>query len=160
LTRNVKVIRLICKMFLLKLIFSGLSIIDMFVNSERLLKLPPNSSLRWNSSWICQHSWSHWIANPNFFVQIIGALKYFAEEHVCHRDLRLDNICLDNHRTVKVIDFGFGHRYDTENPSMNVQCGTPGYSAPDLMREWSFTQGWLGDFLSLVKVGRILQMLW
>jgi MAP/microtubule affinity-regulating kinase len=69
-----------------------------------------------------------------FFVQLIDALKYMESVHVCHRDLRLDNICLDNRRTVKVIDFGFGHRYDPADPTMDVQCGTPQYSAPEVLR--------------------------
>jgi serine/threonine protein kinase len=69
-----------------------------------------------------------------FFGQLLSALAYLAEQRVCHRDLRLDNICLDNRRNVKVIDFGFGHRCDPAAPHMDVLCGCPEYCAPEMLR--------------------------
>jgi serine/threonine protein kinase len=75
----------------------------------------------------------------HFFTQLLSALNYLSEQGVCHRDLRLDNICLDARRNVKVIDFGFGHRLDPASPHMDLLCGCPEYCAPEMLREEPYT---------------------
>lgn len=58
------------------------------------------------------------------FKQIVSAVAYMHSLNVVHRDLKLDNILINDSREVKLIDFGFssGAAPDEKLPS---QCGTP-----------------------------------
>lgn len=47
------------------------------------------------------------------FLQIVNAFVYLEKNNILHRDLRAANILIDNIGTVKVIDFGFGKRLNT-----------------------------------------------
>jgi serine/threonine protein kinase len=38
--------------------------------------------------------------------QIISAVNWLANNYVCHRDIKPDNIMIDEHKTPKIIDFG------------------------------------------------------
>lgn len=41
-----------------------------------------------------------------YFYQLISGLKYCHDMGVCHRDLRLENLLLDNYGNLKITDFG------------------------------------------------------
>jgi len=61
---------------------------------------------------------------------ILNAVNYFHSKFICHWDLKLENILLDNHKNVKLIDFGFATYSKNKN---NNFCGTPSYMAPELI---------------------------
>jgi len=62
---------------------------------------------------------------------ILEALTYFEENKIMHRDLKPDNILIDNDLNVKIIDFGLAAYYDTED-LLHDRCGTAGYIAPEI----------------------------
>jgi serine/threonine protein kinase len=41
------------------------------------------------------------------FTQLVGAVAYVHNSSCVHRDLKLENILLDKHENVKLVDFGF-----------------------------------------------------
>ena len=42
------------------------------------------------------------------FIQIADAMEYLHSMNVCHRDIKLDNILIENKTSsIKLIDFGF-----------------------------------------------------
>ena len=60
-------------------------------------------------------------------------MRYLHDQsNVCHRDLKLENILIDERNQVKIIDFGFSVNtpYDSK---LKVFCGTPSYMAPEIV---------------------------
>ena len=53
---------------------------------------------------------------------------------ICHRDLKLDNVALDENFNVKVLDFGFAIPEEGRDGKGMVYSavGTPGYKAPEV----------------------------
>lgn len=56
--------------------------------------------------------------------------------NVVHRDLKMDNIIVDenNNNMIKIIDFGFATAC-SKNEKLGVQCGTTHYMCPDLVKK-------------------------
>lgn len=46
------------------------------------------------------------------FTQLVGAVSYVHNKSCVHRDLKLENILLDKHGDVKLVDFGFTREYE------------------------------------------------
>lgn len=65
------------------------------------------------------------------FAQILSAVEYCHARHVVHRDLKAENLLLDQHLNIKIADFGFGNYYTPGNP-LNTWCGSPPYAAPEV----------------------------
>jgi len=69
--------------------------------------------------------------------QIIRAIYYMHENHVCHRDLKPENFLFMTKETIeknllKIIDFGLSCKFDA-NQVLNTKAGTPYYVAPQVL---------------------------
>ena len=98
---------------------------------------------------LCQgKNLSHLIKNSNYretpgvsenelrpiMKQIVSAIADTHSRDIVHRDLKLDNILIDNQGKVKIIDFGFATQC-RKGEQLNQNCGTLQYMDPDLVRK-------------------------
>lgn len=83
-----------------------------------------------------------------YFAQIISAVEYIHSKGIVHRDLKLENILLDQNKNVKLVDFGTAK--DMFNPEIKGSgnsakgkkvyenfVGTPNFMAPECVRDKS-----------------------
>jgi len=106
-----------------------------------------------------------------WFRQILSALNHLQKRGVCHRDLCLDNIMVDEENNIRIIDFGLCLRVPFADPSIrNVstdvsanttrrlikaqgQCGKLEYMAPEVS---SRSEAFDGFAIDLWAAGIIL----
>lgn len=55
------------------------------------------------------------------------ALKFIHSHNVVYRDLKLENILIDQHGHIKLTDFGLSKAYKEEIDTTNSYCGTVEY---------------------------------
>lgn len=75
------------------------------------------------------------------FINIYGiasAMKYLHSKSYMHRDLKPQNILMDNNLYPKVSDFGLSKSYSLENTIMAL--GTPVYMAPEIWLSYEYTK--------------------
>ncbi|KAF9640654.1 hypothetical protein BFW01_g12460 [Lasiodiplodia theobromae] len=68
------------------------------------------------------------------FTQLVGAVSYIHLKSCVHRDLKLENVLLDKHGNVKLVDFGFTREYEGKSNYLQTWCGTVCYSAPEMLK--------------------------
>jgi serine/threonine protein kinase len=66
------------------------------------------------------------------FKQIAEGIEYLHSQNIAHRDIKLDNILIeDKTNIVKIIDFGFSVMCSSIQ-KLKIFCGTPSYMAPEI----------------------------
>ncbi|OHT13511.1 CAMK family protein kinase [Tritrichomonas foetus] len=77
-----------------------------------------------------------------YFCQMLSAVDYIHNEfHVVHRDLKAENILLDENDNVKLIDFGLCNILDDEKDFLlKTACGSPAYASPEIFRGEQYNQ--------------------
>lgn len=69
-----------------------------------------------------------WLKNNDIFTGVV------------HRDLKVENLLLDNESNIKLADFGFSNYY--QSSLMSTWCGSPPYAAPELVSFFSYCKFW------------------
>lgn len=69
------------------------------------------------------------------FQQIVAGIAYAHNQHICHRDLKLENILLKNKNLeiVKIADFGLSAFY-RPGSTVLTNCGTLSFLAPEVFK--------------------------
>jgi 5'-AMP-activated protein kinase catalytic alpha subunit len=69
-----------------------------------------------------------------YFRQLISGLGYIHKANVVHRDLKLENLLMDEKHNILISDFGLGRTYsDQDENLLETYCGTPNYAAVELI---------------------------
>jgi len=66
------------------------------------------------------------------FNQIAGAVQYLHENNICHADLKLENVLIDQDRNIKLTDFNLAYEFK-EGEQNNLRCGSLEYAAPEII---------------------------
>ena len=87
-----------------------------------------------------------------FIKQMAECLKYLhsqskTKEAIVHRDLKLENIIVDDRNNIKIIDLGFATSTFT-GQKLTICCGTPNYMAPEICQRKEYC-GFAADIWSL-----------
>lgn len=70
---------------------------------------------------------------------MVQGIYYCHQRNVTHRDIKLENILLDETRErVKIIDFGFSTCIPHER-KVKIFCGTPSYMAPEIVSKIEYS---------------------
>ena len=67
------------------------------------------------------------------FRELTKALLYMHSMKIAHRDIKLENIILDESLSPKFIDFGFSTCIEADK-KIKIFCGTPSYMAPQVIQ--------------------------
>ncbi|KAK1802881.1 hypothetical protein P4O66_021415 [Electrophorus voltai] len=88
------------------------------------------------------------------FWQILLAVEYCHKHHIVHRDLKAENLLLDNNMNIKLADFGFGNFFTPGEP-LSTWCGSPPYAAPEVFEGREYE----GPQLDIWSLGVVLYVL-
>ena len=64
------------------------------------------------------------------FEQVVQGIQYCHSLNIAHRDVKMENILLDENSNIKIIDFGFA---TCNAGKTKAFCGTPSYMAPEIV---------------------------
>lgn len=92
-----------------------------------------------------------------YFQQLISAVEYCHSRGVFHRDLKLENLLLDENWDLKISDFGLSAVKEQIRPDgmLHTLCGTPAYVAPEILAK----NGYDGAKVDMWSCGVVLFVL-
>lgn len=88
------------------------------------------------------------------FRQILSGVDYIHKNSIVHRDLKIENILVDENGNAKIIDFGLSNFYDNKR-LLTTFCGSLYFAAPELL----LGQKYCGPEVDVWSLGVILYVM-
>jgi serine/threonine protein kinase len=89
------------------------------------------------------------------FRDITTGVNHLHRMGIAHRDLKLENVLIDEDMCAKICDFGFSKPVDENGTLMSTKCGSPIYTAPEIITQTNYD----GQRADLWSLGVILYVL-
>lgn len=87
--------------------------------------------------------------------QILQGVQYMHRQNICHRDLKLENVMIDD-GNIKIIDLGLASFFDPTGATLLTDfCGSPEYAAPEVYAQHPY----FGPDVDVWAIGAILYTL-
>ena len=95
-----------------------------------------------------------------WFAQLLAVMSYLHNDcMIIHRDLKLENVLVDQNQRIRVIDFGLCGTQDGKTSVFETFCGSPAYLAPEIIKGNGYTMEadiWsLGVVLYTIMAGKL-----
>ena len=85
------------------------------------------------------------------FRQVVEGINHLHKKNIYHRDIKLENLIIDQKNLIKIIDFGFAVNCQ-KTKYLNFFCGTPSYMAPEIVQK----KDYLGQSVDIWSIGILL----
>ncbi|OMJ22042.1 Protein kinase kin1 [Smittium culicis] len=72
------------------------------------------------------------VVSRHYSRQIASALMYLHKHSIVHRDLKIENIMVNDKNDIKLIDFGLSNLFSAQK-QLNTFCGSLYFAAPELL---------------------------
>lgn len=108
-------------------------IYEVFENKDKIVLVMQYASGGELYEYVSQSKFLDESESRRLFRQIATAIFYCHQNKICHRDLKLENILLDEKNNAKLADFGLSNVFDKQR-QLKTFCGSPLYASPEIVQ--------------------------
>ncbi|KAJ7999099.1 hypothetical protein DPEC_G00211900 [Dallia pectoralis] len=109
-----------------------ITIYEVFENKDKIVIVMEYASRGDLYDYLCEKQRISEREARHFFRQIVSAVHYCHGNGIVHRDLKLENILLDENCNIKIADFGLSNLFRGDE-YLQTFCGSPLYASPEIV---------------------------
>lgn len=95
---------------------------------------------------------------PNSNSNLVAGLEHIHSYNIVHRDIKMENVLMNQHYGIKLTDFGFAKKLEP-GETLSDLCGTLSYIAPEMIRSAMTGEGGYGIEVDMWACGVLLYTL-